>query len=74
MFTGPSAFAFDLALDKDLRLSETQQLRFGARIQNLLNHPSFLSGNHFLDSTQFGRITDVVVGARVIEFQVRYSF
>ena len=74
MFTGPSAFVFDLALDKDLRLSETRQLRFGARIQNLLNHPSFLSGSHFLDSTQFGRITDVVVGARVIEFQVRYSF
>jgi hypothetical protein len=74
MFTGPSAFVFDLALDKDLRLTESQQLRFGARIQNLLNHPSFLSGNHFLDSTQFGRVTDVVVGARVIEFQLRYSF
>jgi hypothetical protein len=74
MFTGPSAFVFDLALDKDLRLTESQQLRFGARIQNLLNHPSFISGNHFLDSTQFGRITDVVVGARVVEFQLRYSF
>jgi urease beta subunit len=74
MFTGPSAFVFDLALDKDLRLGETRQLRFGARMQNLLNHPSFLSGSHFLDSAQFGRITDVVVGARVIEFQLRYSF
>jgi hypothetical protein len=74
MFTGPSAFVFDLALDKDLPLSESRQLRFGARVQNLLNHPSFFSGNHFLDSTQFGRISDVVVGARVIEFQVRYSF
>jgi hypothetical protein len=74
MFNGPSAFVFDLALDKDLRLTESQQLRFGARIQNLLNHPSFFSGNHFLDSTQFGRITDVVVGSRVIEFQLRYSF
>ena len=74
MFTGPSAFVFDLALDKDLQLSESRQLRFGARIQNLLNHPSFFSGNHFLDSTQFGRITGVVVGARVIEFQLRYSF
>jgi hypothetical protein len=74
MFTGPSAFVFDLALDKDLPLSESRQLRVGARVQNLLNHPSFFSGNHFLDSTQFGRISDVVVGARVIEFQVRYSF
>ncbi len=74
IFTGPSAFVFDLALDKDIPLTETRELRFGARIQNLLNHPSFYSGNHFLDSTQFGRISDVVVGARVIEFQLRYSF
>ena len=47
---------------------------FGAKIANALNHPVFFSGSHFLDSTQFGRISSVLVGARVIEFQLRYAF
>jgi hypothetical protein len=46
----------------------------GAQIANALNHPAFFSGSHFLDSTQFGRITGTLLGARVIEFRMRYSF
>jgi hypothetical protein len=74
MFTGPSAVAFDFALDRDLQIRESQQLRIGARIQNVLNHPAFLAGSQFLDSTQFGRVNDTLVSARVIELQLRYSF
>ncbi|MDA1314385.1 MAG: hypothetical protein O2968_13680 [Acidobacteria bacterium] len=74
LFNGPSAFSLDVAVDKTFRFHERHAVLFGAKVANALNHPVFFSGSHFLDSTQFGRISSTLVGARVIEFQVRYSF
>jgi hypothetical protein len=74
LFSGPSAFAFDLAVGKDTRIRESQQVSFGVKIQNVLNHPAFYSGSQVIGSTQFGRIGGVLVGARVMEFHLRYSF
>ena len=74
LFSGPSALALDFALNKTTRLTESQSVRFGARFSNFLNHPTFLSGDHFLDATQFGRVTSSLTGARVIELHLRYSF
>jgi len=74
MFSGPSALALDFAVNKTTRLTESQSVRFGASFSNFLNHPTFLSGDHFLDETQFGRVTSTLTGARVIELHLRYSF
>ncbi len=74
LFSGPSALAFDLALDRTIRFKETQSLLLGVKIANALNHPSFFAGSHVIGSPQFGRLTGVLVGARVMEFQMRYSF
>ncbi|HYM13600.1 MAG TPA: TonB-dependent receptor [Bryobacterales bacterium] len=74
MFSGPSAFALDMKLDKEIPITERQRLRLETTFTNLLNHPSFFGGGQALDSTQFGRITSVLVGARVIQFGLRYSF
>ena len=74
LFNGPSAFSLDMAVDKTFRFRERHSVLFGAKVANALNHPVFFSGSHFLDSTQFGRISSTLVGARVIEFQLRYGF
>jgi hypothetical protein len=74
MFSGPSVFALDLKIDKEIAIRERQRLRVEATFTNLLNHPVFLAGDQYLDSTQFGHINAVLVGARVLQFGLRYSF
>ncbi len=74
LFSGPSALAFDLALDRTIRFKETHSILLGVKIANALNHPSFFSGSHTIGSPQFGRLGSVLVGSRVMEFQMRYSF
>ncbi len=74
MFSGPSALGFDVAVDRSIQFKETQSLLFGVKISNFLNHPSFFAGSQAIGSTQFGRISSVLVGARVMEFQLRYGF
>ena len=74
MFSGPSAFGFDFSLMKKTRLSESSELTFGARVENVLNHPTFFAGNQFLDDEQFGRITGTLTSPRRVELLVRWSF
>ncbi len=74
MFDGPSAFAFDLKLDKQIALTERQRVRLEATFTNLLNHPIFYSGDQSINSVQFGRVTSVLGGARVIQLGARYMF
>ena len=54
--------------------AERVAILVGAKVANALNHPVFFSGSHFLDDRQFGRISSVLVGARVIEFRLHYNF
>ncbi len=74
LFSGPSAFGFDLSLMKETAVSETHKLTFGARIENLLNHPTFFAGDQFLDDEQFGRVNSTLTSPRRIELLVRLSF
>ena len=74
MFSGPNALGFDVAVDRTILFKETQSILFGVKISNFLNHPSFFAGSQAIGSTQFGRIGSVLVGARVMEFQLRYGF
>ena len=74
LFSGPSAPWLDLKIDKRIALRETRDLRIEVTFTNLLNHPVFFTGSHALDSTTFGRISSVLIGARVTQFGLRYSF
>ena len=73
-FSGPNAFGFDLKINKHIQITERQTVRLEATFNNLFNHPSFFTGSHAIGSAQFGRITSVIVGARVIQFGLRYEF
>jgi hypothetical protein len=41
---------------------------------NLTNTPSFFRGDMDINSEQFGRLTSVNIGARVVQLSLRYEF
>ena len=74
LFTGPSAFSFDLSVSKTTTLTETKTLELAFNIQNVLNHPTFFAGDQFIDSEQFGRVSLTATGPRRIEIKLRFQF
>ncbi|MDE0125956.1 MAG: TonB-dependent receptor [Bryobacterales bacterium] len=74
LFSGPSVLALDFSLTKSTRITETTSIKVGARVDNILNHPTFFAGSQSIGSTQFGRIGSTVTGPRRIELLVRYEF
>ncbi len=75
MFDNPGVPFCDLKLDKRIAVTEKQFVRFEATFTNLFNHPVFFTnGNLAIGAAGFGRISSVLVGARVIQLGLRYSF
>ena len=74
MFSGPSSFTWDFSLTKRTAIRESQALQFGARVENILNHPTFLVGDHRTGSEQCGRVTSPFAEPRGGELLLRYSF
>ncbi|HEV8132631.1 MAG TPA: carboxypeptidase regulatory-like domain-containing protein [Acidobacteriota bacterium] len=71
---GPSLHTCDLALIRDLRLKEAHQLQFRAEFFNLLNHTNFNTPNRYVNTPQFGSVTESATPARQIQFALRYRF
>lgn len=74
LFSGPSAFALDAAVSKTTRISENHSVKAGARIENILNHPTFYATDEIIGSTQFGRVSGSLTAPRRIELFLRYQF
>lgn len=74
LFTGPSAFALDVAVSKTTRIAENHALKAGARVENILNHPTFYATDEIIGSTQFGRVSGALTAPRRIELFLRYEF
>ncbi len=74
LFSGPSVLALDFAVTKTTVVAEGHVIKAGARIENILNHPTFYTRSHSIGSTQFGRITSTLTGPRRIELLLRYEF
>ncbi|HWI70009.1 MAG TPA: hypothetical protein VNS88_16835, partial [Nitrospiraceae bacterium] len=81
---GPMFWNSDLAVMKNIRITEHQSLQFRASAFNFMNHPllSFTNGDNNLKLTfdsngnanpDFGKAT-YYVGRRIVELGVRYSF
>jgi hypothetical protein len=73
-FDGPSQFRIDLALSKRIRVTDTHRIEVKGEAFNLTNTPSFFRGDMDINSTTFGRITQVNVNSRVVQLSVRYEF
>ena len=74
LFSGPSALALDFSVSKSTRIKEGHLVKVGARIENILNHPTFYARAQLIGSAQFGRITSTLTGPRRIELMLRYEF
>ena len=73
-FDGPSQFRVDLALSKRINLPGSYRLEFKGEAFNLTNTPSFFRGDIDINSTTFGRLTSVNIGARVVQLSARIEF
>lgn len=72
-FDGPPQLRVDLALSKRFTYNR-YRLEFKGEAFNLFNQPSWFRGDMDINSTTFGRITSVNVGARVIQLSARFEF
>jgi hypothetical protein len=74
VFDGPSQIRLDMALSKRIRFTDKHRLEFKGEAFNLTNTASFFTGDMDINSTTFGRLRSVNVGARVVQLSVRFDF
>ncbi len=72
--TGPPLYKADLALDKEIPVAGESALHFRVEAFNLFNHTNLGTPNRFVNTPQFGTITDALTSARQIQFVLRYNF
>jgi hypothetical protein len=73
-FYGPGFFDVDLSVQRKFRITERQSMEIRAEAVNVLNHPSFYSGDQNINSTSFGVIGSTLSTPRVMQFAARYRF
>ena len=72
-FDSPAQFRVDLSLSKRF-VYHRYRLELKGEAFNLLNRPSWWRTDMDVNSTTFGRITAVNVGARVVQMSARFEF
>jgi hypothetical protein len=73
-FDGPRLFRMDLALSKRTRILDRYSFELKAEAFNVTNSVSFFVADRNINSTTFGRLTGVNVGARVVQLSARFNF
>jgi hypothetical protein len=71
---GPAYWNIDLALSRVLRMPNEHRLEVRLEAFNLTNRVHLGEPNTTLGSADFGRITNTVADARVMQFAVKYQF
>ena len=71
---GPGLRKADLALDRELPLTGRTKLHVRLEAFNLFNTVNYGTPNRFVNTPQFGTITEAATPARQIQFVVRATF
>jgi hypothetical protein len=71
---GPGRQTLDLALQREFSMTETVKLQVRAEAFNALNHSNLGTPNRFVNTPQFGTITEASTPGREIQLGVRLSF
>jgi len=71
---GPGTQTLDLALVRELSLSEKGRLQLRGEFFNAANHVNLGTPNRFVNTPQFGTITEASTPGRQIQLGARYSF
>jgi hypothetical protein len=71
---GPGMQTLDLALHREFNLTERTNFQFRAEFFNALNHTNLGTPNRFVNTPQFGTITEASTPGREIQLSARFSF
>lgn len=71
---GPGYANMDLAVRKQVSVSENQRVVFRVEALNATNTPRFNAPNSVFGGSSFGRITSTRGFARIVQWTVRYEF
>jgi hypothetical protein len=71
---GPGMQTLDAALERVFPISEAMQLQFRGEFFNALNHTNLGTPNRFVNTPQFGTITEAQTPNRELQFSLRLSF
>jgi hypothetical protein len=71
---GPGRQTLDLALQREFAMTETIKLQVRAEAFNALNHSNLGTPNRFVNTPQFGTITEAATPGREIQLGLRISF
>ena len=71
---GPGLKKADLALDREIPLSTALKFHFRLEAFNLFNTVNYGTPNRFVNTPQFGTITEAATSARQIQFVFRAMF
>ena len=71
---GPGMQTLDFALYREFALREALKFQFRAEFFNALNHTNLGTPNRFVNTPQFGTITEAATPAREIQLGARISF
>jgi hypothetical protein len=71
---GPGRQTLDLALQREFAVTETVKVQFRAEAFNALNHTNLGTPNRFVNTPQFGTITEAATPGREIQLGLRVSF
>jgi hypothetical protein len=71
---GPGRQTLDLALQREFAVTENMKLQLRAEAFNALNHTNLGTPNRFVNTPQFGTITEAATPGREIQLGIRLSF
>jgi hypothetical protein len=71
---GPGRQTLDLALQREFAVTETVKVQVRAEVFNALNRTNLGTPNRFVNTPQFGTITEAATPGREIQFGLRVSF
>jgi Carboxypeptidase regulatory-like domain len=71
---GPGQQTLDLALQREFAVTETVKIQIRAEAFNALNHTNLGTPNRFVNTPQFGTITEAATPGREIQLGLRLSF
>jgi hypothetical protein len=71
---GPGLQTLDLALNREFPVTEKVKFQVRAEFFNALNHTNLGTPNRFVNTPQFGTITEAATPGREIQLGVRLSF
>ncbi|HEX8872934.1 MAG TPA: hypothetical protein VF758_09220, partial [Candidatus Acidoferrum sp.] len=71
---GPGMQTVDAALVREFTVSEAARFQFRGELFNALNHTNLGTPNRFVNTPQFGTITEAATPNREVQVSLRFSF